>query len=140
MGRPRTKRHLLVENAACFDVPALLRAGLLVPGRAIGDVFPVVRHPDHRPAGAILLRTDLTDENRASQRIMFGLPNGRSIKQEITIVSQPRAPFGGRRWFFLCPQTGARACRLYLPRHGERFLSREAYGLRYAVEHDTALD
>src|SRR3954451_24180848 len=26
------------------------------------------------------------------------------------------------------------------PAHGERFLSREAYGLRYAVEHDTALD
>ncbi|HWH99563.1 MAG TPA: hypothetical protein VNT27_04475, partial [Propionibacteriaceae bacterium] len=72
--------------------------------------------------------------------LMFGLADGRNVTQKISLIAVPRVPFGGRRWFFLCPQTGARACRLYLPRHGERFLSREAYGLRYTVEHDTALD
>lgn len=50
-------------------------------------------------------------------------------------MSAARVPYGGRQWYFICPQTGARACRLYLPRDGERFLSREAHGLRYAVEH-----
>src|SRR4051812_1601242 len=109
MGRPRTKRHLLVENAACLDATALLRAGLLVPGRAISDVFPVVYQPDRRPAGALLLRTDLTNEERASLRVMFRRPNGQTVEQEISLISLPRVPFGGRRWYFLCPQTGARA-------------------------------
>ena len=29
MARPGTKRHLLVENAACLDLTALLRANLV---------------------------------------------------------------------------------------------------------------
>ncbi len=40
---------------------------------------------------------------------------------------------GGARWWFLCPETGRRAAKLYLPLGGRRFLSREAYGL----VHDT---
>jgi hypothetical protein len=40
---------------------------------------------------------------------------------------------GGVRWWFLCPQTGRRVAKLYLPRGGDRFLSRQAYRL----VHDT---
>src|SRR5262245_18698116 len=40
---------------------------------------------------------------------------------------------GGVRWWFLCPQTGRRAAKLYLPLGGRYFLSRQAYGL----VHDT---
>jgi hypothetical protein len=40
---------------------------------------------------------------------------------------------GGVRWWFLCPRTGRRAAKLYLPLGGRCFLSREAYGL----VHDT---
>jgi hypothetical protein len=40
---------------------------------------------------------------------------------------------GGVRWWFLCPQTGRRVAKLYLPRGGDRFLSRHAYRL----VHDT---
>ena len=40
---------------------------------------------------------------------------------------------GGVRWWFLCPQTGRRVAKLYLPRGGDRFLSRRAYRL----VHDT---
>lgn len=40
-------------------------------------------------------------------------------------------PFGGRRWWFLCPATGRRCRKLFLPNGGRRFLSRRAYGLGY---------
>jgi len=40
---------------------------------------------------------------------------------------------GGVRWWFLCPETGRRAAKLYLPLGGRRFLSRQAYSL----VHDT---
>ena len=32
----------------------------------------------------------------------------------IELATTPQ-PFGGRRWWFICPQTGRRAAKLYLP-------------------------
>lgn len=49
-------------------------------------------------------------------------------------------PFGGVRWWFLCPRTGKRAVRLFLPRGGHQFWSRHAYGLGYASQRETAMD
>lgn len=76
----------------------------------------------------------------ASVRITFQRPHRLPVEQTIALTSLRRVPFGGRRWYFICPETGARACRLYLPIHGQRFLSREAHGLRYRVEHATQED
>jgi hypothetical protein len=36
-------------------------------------------------------------------------------------------PYGGRRWFFVCPRTGVRATKLYLPSGAYTFASRKAY-------------
>jgi hypothetical protein len=41
--------------------------------------------------------------------------------------------YGGLRWWFLCPWTGRRAHKLFLPRGGCEFWSREGHGLGYAV-------
>ena len=35
-------------------------------------------------------------------------------------------PFGGRRWWFVCPRTGRRATKLYLPNGAFTFASRQA--------------
>ena len=42
--------------------------------------------------------------------------------------------FGGVRWWWVCPATGRRAAKPYLPSGGSRFLSRQAYGLVYASQ------
>jgi hypothetical protein len=47
--------------------------------------------------------------------------------------------FGGLRWWFRCPATWRRCCKLYLPNGGRRFLSRHAYRLRYASQVETRL-
>ncbi len=44
--------------------------------------------------------------------------------------------FGRARWWWVCPATGRRAARLYLPVGGARFLSRQAYGLAYASQRE----
>jgi hypothetical protein len=46
--------------------------------------------------------------------------------------------FGGRRWWWLCPATGRRVAKLYLPNGGTRFLSRGpgAYRLAYQSQRD----
>jgi hypothetical protein len=38
------------------------------------------------------------------------------------------------RWWWVCPATGRRVAKLYLPVGGARFLSRQAYGLVYASQ------
>jgi hypothetical protein len=49
-------------------------------------------------------------------------------------------PFGGRRWWFLCPRTGVRAAKLYLPNGAFTFASRRAYRLAYRSQRETTYD
>jgi hypothetical protein len=44
--------------------------------------------------------------------------------------------YGGRRWWFLCPRTGRRTTKLFLPNGGWHFWSRRAYGLGYACQRE----
>jgi hypothetical protein len=44
--------------------------------------------------------------------------------------------YGGRRWWFLCPRTGCRTTKLFLPNGGWHFWSRQAYGLGYACQRE----
>lgn len=55
------------------------------------------------------------------------------------LVAEP-CRFGGRRWFFLCPTTGHRCAKLFLPNGGHYFLSRNAYRLAYQSQRQTRLD
>src|SRR3954468_18946084 len=48
-------------------------------------------------------------------------------------LTTTRPRYGGERWWFVCPATGRRAFKLYLPNGGRRFLSRAGYRLGYAV-------
>jgi hypothetical protein len=53
----------------------------------------------------------------------------------IQLVTTPQ-PFGGRRWWFLCPLTGRRATKLHLPEGALTFSSRQAYRLAYACQRE----
>ena len=44
--------------------------------------------------------------------------------------------YGGRRWWFVCPKTGRRTTKLFLPNGGWHFWSRPAYGLGYACQRE----
>src|ERR1700690_1949778 len=46
----------------------------------------------------------------------------------ISLETTPQ-PFGGRRWWFVCPRTGRRAGKLYLPNGAFIFAARQAYRL-----------
>jgi hypothetical protein len=50
------------------------------------------------------------------------------IDDKIYLVTS-RPHFGGLRWWFMCPNTGRRVRKLYLPRGRHRFRSRHAYRL-----------
>jgi hypothetical protein len=49
-------------------------------------------------------------------------------------------PFGGVRWWFICPATNRCVTKLWLPLGGSRFASRQAYRLGYGVQRESRLD
>jgi len=53
----------------------------------------------------------------------------------VNLATSPQ-PFGGHRWWFICPRTGHRAVRLFLPRGAHQFWSRHAYRLGYACQRE----
>jgi len=56
---------------------------------------------------------------------------------ELTTRAQP---FGGRRWWFVCPRTGQLAERLHLPSGADTFACRKAYRLAYRSQRETPCD
>jgi hypothetical protein len=56
--------------------------------------------------------------------------NGQLIEEAIRLQRFPQ-PFGGHRWYFICPSTGRNCQCLYLPPGGAtHFRSREAFSSR----------
>jgi hypothetical protein len=58
-------------------------------------------------------------------------------RYQVQLRTSPQ-PFGGVRWWFVCPRTGRRCTKLFLPLGGHRFWSRQAWGLGYACQRETA--
>ena len=48
--------------------------------------------------------------------------------------------YGGKRWWMLCPVSGRRVGKLYLPPGGDIFASRQAWRLGYQCQRDAARD
>lgn len=48
--------------------------------------------------------------------------------------------YGGKRWWMLCPVSGRRVGKLYLPPGGDVFASRRAWRLGYQCQRDAARD
>jgi hypothetical protein len=55
-------------------------------------------------------------------------------------LATSRPPFGGLRWWFVCPRSNRRVRKLYLPLGGRHFWSRRAYELAYASQRETKYD
>src|SRR5499426_1212070 len=55
-------------------------------------------------------------------------------------LATSRPPFGGLRWWFVCPRSNRRVRKLCLPLGGRHFWSRRAYELAYASQRETKYD
>ncbi len=65
-----------------------------------------------------------------------GLERGQhDVDHSVALVTTPQ-PFGGRRWWFVCPSTGNHVAKLHLPPGGITFASRRAYRLPYASQRE----
>ncbi|MFC4174166.1 hypothetical protein ACFOYU_19305 [Microvirga sp. GCM10011540] len=132
-----------VENSITLDLRHLIRAGLGSGSPQSGNLqwtWPNSRQPvcyiEYQAAfGENTGTLEMASINRFNS---LGEPF-RVGGQRIHLVTTT-PPYGGRRWWFVCPSTGRRVMKLYLPYGARIFASQKAYRLGYAVQREGALD
>jgi hypothetical protein len=135
--RRRRRRAVVrvVEDGLTLNIDQLIRARGLIPGSRIsGRIDWTFRG---QPAGAVQYDSQLALPN-AYLRLYFTVSDpirgeSHSMEQEIRLATT-RPRFGGARWWFICPHSGARVGRLHLPPGSTQFAARQAHGLRYACQ------
>jgi hypothetical protein len=92
-----------------------------------------------RELGARTTTDDLRGIGAPSRQLDYWTGEPLEIDDKISLASS-RPPFGGLRWWFVCPRLNRRVRKLYLPLGGRHFLSRRAYRLAYASQRETVYD
>jgi hypothetical protein len=88
--------------------------------------------------GDILLSIAFTGDIAYPSLQIDGACFGQPIMQSLQLVSR-RMRFGGKRWYFVCPQTKRLCCKLILPPGTKAFASVKGWGLSYRSQYDDAV-
>lgn len=85
------------------------------------------------PAGWISYFANMVDPQNSSLRLTYFRGSGPDREEVVQHVRLEftELNFGGRRWWMICPCSGHRVAKLYLPNGGDRFASRKAWRLGY---------
>ena len=133
-----------VESSLTLDIDKLRRDALIVPGiyrrvsltwswtgtgERIADIVAVV--DTHEEGGSLRLQF-------RSRNTMTGERTETDQPIELVTIEQP---FGGRRWYAICPYSGARCSKLHLPPGATKFAARGAWRrLAYKVQREAPYD
>lgn len=134
----------VVESALVLSIDKLRRDDLIIPGiyrrasltwswtgtgERIADISMVI--DTHETGGSMRLQF-------ASRDTMTG--ERTNTDQPIALVTIEQ-PFGGRRWFAVCPFTGARCSKLIMPNGATKFAARKAWRrIAYRVQREAPYD
>lgn len=132
-GRYRTVNRGAIEDAQWIDIRSLRRLGLI---HAFANQSTFLRWSRcGEEIASAWVSVNVLNMISGTLRISYGglVP---SIVQTVKIVSQP-CRFGGHRFYFLCPATGARVEVLALV--DGRFVSRQAARLTHSSQSETKL-
>ena len=132
------KRAALIENTRSISVVELRRAGLL---DRPGATFTVTWAVGGRAVGFAQARVERESEGRRT--LALQVTGAEHFEISVMLVAD-RPNFGGRRWFFECPEPTCdrRAIKVYLAPDGDRIACRQCLGLthRSTQTHDKRLD
>ncbi|GGE24800.1 hypothetical protein GCM10011390_50270 [Aureimonas endophytica] len=143
MGSGRSGGRPTVQSGLTLDVSKLLRDRCFQPGRSTkGRLQWTYSHSDASLAQMAYVSVMGEERGRA---ILFysttdywtGEPRNVECAVDLDTTSQP---FGGRRWWFRCPQTGRRVRKLHMPAGSLRFASRQAHRLAYPSQRQSPRD
>jgi len=124
MHRPR--HRVCLQDGLKLDLNQLARQGFIKFGANIGARGISWSNSRQGEIARGVISADMTNPDSAWFRMAVG-----QFAQQITLVSRPRH-FGGRQWFFLCPDTAGLATVLWRPPGASTFCSRQAWGRQVA--------
>jgi len=135
-GRPTT------DNGLTLTLSKLFRYGLFRPGGAYSGSIEWTNTTTGELVGSIGFAARLgQDWGRVRLKYTTTRWDGERRESDYWIQLETTSqPFGGRRWWFVCPRTGVRATKLYLPNGAFTFASRRAYRLAYPCQREPARD
>lgn len=87
----------------------------------------------------IQITIDISDPADAFVKLVHHTRDGDAgthIARDLVRLTWTEPTYGGRRWWFVCPRTGRRTPKLFLPNGGRHFWSRQAYDLGYACQRE----
>ena len=139
-GSGRTGGRVTTESGLTLSLSKLMRDRLFRPGCAWGGSIVWTYTSTGERLGSISYEAHLGEESgRVRLHYTTTRWNGDKHSSDywIQLETTPQ-PFGGRRWWFICPRTGRRAAKLYLPNGAFTFASRQAYQLAYVCQREPA--
>jgi hypothetical protein len=135
-GRP------IKEDGLTIDIALMLRKGWMRDGaRSWGG--RLTWSWSGGSSSTISYNYDLTDPYDASMTLIYRQRRSgedwQDRKQHIRLVHTV-PPFGGRRWWMVCPVRHERVGKLYLPNGGDIFAGRKAWRLGYRSQRVASRD
>jgi hypothetical protein len=141
-GSGRSGGRATTEDGLTLSLSKLFRDRLFRPGCAWGGSLVWTNTTTGERVGSIGYEAHLCHDF-GRMRLKYTTTRWGTERREsdywIQLETTPQ-PFGGRRWWFVCPRTGRRTAKLYLPNGAFTFASRESYGLAYRSQRETAHD
>jgi hypothetical protein len=142
-GSGRSGGRPTVESSLTLDLQRLFKTGWLKAGARILGLLQWTLVSTGEETASIGFESDL-GEQRGYVQLRWTSTNQRSGEKRqqenrIALTTRPQ-PFGGRRWFFVCPRTGEKAQKLHLPSGADTFASRKAHRLGYRSQRESPRD
>ena len=136
------KRHLAAQVVAFLHHIAreILRVGIRAFARLAGEM----RFNFYGDQIEVKFESRVGEPWESWLRLKYAMADywtGEEVEIDDKIfLATTRPPFGGLRWWFVCPHLNRRVRKLYLPLGGRHFWSRRAYELAYASQRGTKYD
>jgi len=114
-----------------IDLAWMMRVGKVVPGQWISGSLSW--NYAGQPAGSVSYVANMEDEADPYLSLNYwrGSGDGRQHVEQVVRLVSTIPNFGGRRWWMICPYSGRRVAKLYMPPGGDCFASRQSWRLGY---------
>jgi len=106
-----------VEDGLTLDLGKLMHGRLFRPGQAWDSSIVWTNTRTGEQISSIAYQAQLSEEHgRVRLHYTTARRNGEKHASDYWVeLETTTQPVGGRRWWFVCPRTGARVAKLYLP-------------------------
>ncbi len=126
-----------VEDGLVLDLNRLIQQGFLKPGcSCVGSIVwsevATIGYEAHMGQESGWARLHYTTTDHWS-----GKKTHHDYRIKLAITPQP---FGGRRWWWVCPRRGDLVSKLYKPNGRDRFASRKAHNIAYRSQRQSPQD